>query len=149
MMEQSSIILYLVLSTTALWLIAAVLLGMRFQEFLKNRVRLKALVLDDSGGIKDEYMLEKQKEILIGKSTPVNLVHIDFTGSRYAETIKEEHACFQRYGKFWYICSKAENGMVGLKQSGDDVVYKLRREVPYQIHHGDIVFISHEKIVIQ
>lgn len=149
MKEQSAVILYLVISTTMLWIVVIGLLGIKIWELLRKRVRIKAVVMDGSGNLKEEYELGKQKEILIGKSTPANLVHIDFSDSQYASTIQEEHASFQRWGAFWYVYSKAENGMVGLKQGGSDIVYKLRRNTPYRIHRGDIVFISYEKIVIQ
>ena len=40
-------------------------------------------------------------------------------------------------------------GMVGLRQKGGDTVYKLRRNIPYRIQCGDIIYISYEKIIIQ
>ncbi len=87
--------------------------------------------------------------MLIGKSTPANLVNIDFSDSAYAGSIQEEHASLIRYGSCWYICAKAENGMVGLRQKGGDTVYKLRRNIPYRIQCGDIIYISYEKIILQ
>lgn len=149
MADQNAVNLFLVSSTIALWGIVICLTGIHIRAFWKNRTRLKAVVLNDQGRMRDEYFLGKQKEILIGKSTPARMVHIDFSDSAYAGFIQEEHASFLRYGSCWYICAKAEKGMVGLRQSGGEVVYKLRRNIPYRIQSGDIVFISYEKIVIQ
>lgn len=147
--EQSTAILYLSISNALLWVIVLSLLGFKIHEIVKKHVRLKARVLDDSGRVREEYDLHNQKELLIGISTPANLVNIDFAGSQYAKTIEEDHAAFCRFGRDWYLFSRAKNGMVGLKRSGDDTVYKLRPDIPYQIRRGDIVFISYEKILIE
>ena len=149
MADQSRVILFLVISVIALWGIVICLVAVHIVGFLKKRVRIKALVLDGQGGVRDEYELGKQKELLIGKSTPANLVNIDFTDSAYAGSIEEEHASLVRYGTYWYVCAKADNGMVGLRQKGEDTVYKLRRNIPYRIQCGDIIYISYEKIIIQ
>ena len=149
MADQSAVIPFLVISVIALWGIVICLAAVHIVEFLKKRVRIKAVVLDGQGGIRDEYELGKQRELLIGKSTPANLVNIDFTDSAYAGSIQEEHASLIRYGSYWYVCAKAENGMVGLRQKGGDTVYKLRRNIPYRIQCGDIIYISYEKIIIQ
>ncbi|MCI9046454.1 MAG: hypothetical protein HFG71_04145 [Hungatella sp.] len=149
MADQSRVILFLVISVIALWGIVICLVAVHIVGFLKKRVRIKALVLDGQGGVRDEYELGKQKELLIGKSTPANLVNIDFTDSAYAGSIEEEHASLVRYGTYWYVCAKADNGMVGLRQKGGDTVYKLRRNIPYRIQCGDIIYISYEKIIIQ
>ena len=149
MADQSRVILFLVISVIALWGIVICLVAVDIVGFLKKRVRIKALVLDGQGGVRDEYELGKQKELLIGKSTPANLVNIDFTDSAYAGSIEEEHASLVRYGTYWYVCAKADNGMVGLRQKGGDTVYKLRRNIPYRIQCGDIIYISYEKIIIQ
>jgi len=149
MADQSTVNLFLVVSTIALWGIVISLVGIHIAEFLKKRSRMKALVLDGQGGVRDEYVLGKRPKLLIGKSTPANPVDIDFSDSAYAGSIEEEHASLIQYGAYWYICAKAENGMVGLRQKGGDTVYKLRRNIPYRIQCGDIVYISYEKIVIQ
>jgi hypothetical protein len=149
MADQSRVILFLVISVIALWGIVICLVAVHIVGFLKKRVRIKAMVLDGQGGVRDEYELGKQKELLIGKSTPANLVNIDFTDSAYAGSIEEEHASLVRYGTYWYVCAKADNGMVGLRQKGGDTVYKLRRNIPYRIQCGDIIYISYEKIIIQ
>ena len=121
MADQGRVILFLVISVIALWGIV---------------ISLAA-------------ELGKQREMLIGKSTPANLVNIDFSDSSYAGSIEEEHASLIRCGTYWYVCAKAENGMVGLRQKGNDTVYKLRRDIPYRIQCGDIIYISYEKIIIQ
>ena len=149
MADQSRVLLFLVISVIALWGIVIGLVAVHIANFLKRRERIKALVLDSQGEIRDEYELGKQKELLIGKSTPANLVNIDFSDSAYAGSIEEEHASLIRCGTYWYVCAKAENGMVGLRQKGNDTVYKLRRDIPYRIQCGDIIYISYEKIIIQ
>lgn len=138
---------YLLLSNILLWLIAAVLLVIKIYGLLKNRTQLKAVVYDGQGRVKEEHPLLKQREILIGKSTAVNMVNIDFSDSEYASSIEEEHASFKRYGACWYV--EARGAKTGLKQSGKDTVYKLRKDIPYRIKSGDIIYISYEKIVIQ
>ncbi len=149
MADPNTVILFLVISVIALWGIVICLAVFHIVEFLKKRVRMKALVLDGQGEVRDEYELGKQRELLIGKSTPSNLVNIDFSDSAYAGSIQEEHASLVRYGAYWYICARANNGMVGLRQKGGDTVYKLRRNIPYRIQCGDIIYISYEKIIIR
>ncbi len=149
MADQGGVILFLVISVIALWGIVIGLSAVHIAEYLKKRVRIRAVVLDSQGGIRDEYELGKQRELLIGKSTPANLVNIDFSASAYAGSIEEEHASLIRYGPYWYVCARAGNGMVGLRQKGGDTVYKLRRDIPYRIQCGDIIYISYEKIIIQ
>lgn len=146
---QSTVIQYIFISYVLLWMIVIALSAMKIRELLKKRAKVRAVVLDEAGEIRDTIELGRQKTILIGKSTPANLVHIDFADSMYAASIEEEHAAFLREGSCWYVLSKAQNGMVGLKPKGDGTVYKLRREVPYQLSCGDIVYISYEKILIQ
>lgn len=149
MPDQSTVFQYFFISYILLWVIVAALAVMKVRELIKKRRRIRAMVLDDVGEVRDSVELGRQKEILIGKSTPSNLVHIDFSDSMYAGSIEEEHAAFQREGSFWYVRSRASNGMVGLKMKGGDTVYKLRRDVPYRIRCGDMVYISYEKILIQ
>lgn len=138
---------YLLLSNILLWLIVAVLLMIKVYELIKKRTQLKAIVYDSLGRVKEEHCLLKQREILIGKSTAVNMVNIDFSDSEYASSIEEEHASFKRYGAYWYVESRGVK--TGLKQSGRDTVYKLRKDIPYRIKSGDIIYISYEKIMIQ
>ena len=149
MADQGRVILFLVISVIALWGIVISLAAVHIVEFLKKRVRIKAVVLDSQGRVRDEYELGKQREMLIGKSTPANLVNIDFSDSSYAGSIEEEHASLIRCGTYWYVCAKAENGMVGLRQKGGDTVYKLQRNIPYRIQCGDTIYISYEKIIIR
>lgn len=149
MVDQSTVNLFLVVSMIALWGIVIWLAGVHIAEYLKKRVRLKAVVLDGQGEIRNEYVLGKQNELLIGKSTPARMVNIDFSDSAYAGSIEAEQASFIRYGAYWYVCAKAENGMAGLRQKGGDTVYKLKKDIPYQVRCGDIVYISYEKILIQ
>ena len=149
MADQSRVLLFLVISVIALWGIVISLAAVHIVEFLKKRVRIKAVVLDSQGRVRDEYELGKQREMLIGKSTPANLVNIDFSDSAYAGSIEEEHASLVRYKTYWYVCAKAKNGMVGLRQKGGDTVYKLQRNIPYRIQCGDTIYISYEKIIIR
>lgn len=149
MAAQSVLHIFQAVSMIVLWGIVIWLAGIHISEYTKKRIRMKALVLDGQGGIRDEHVLGKQKELLIGKSTPARMVNIDFSDSAYAGSIQGEHASFIRYGSCWYICARTEQGMVGLKQKGDDTVYKLRTNIPYRVQRGDIVYISYEKIVIQ
>ena len=90
MADQGRVILFLVISVIALWGIVISLAAVHIVEFLKKRVRIKAVVLDSQGRVRDEYELGKQREMLIGKSTPANLVNIDFSDSAYAGSIEEE-----------------------------------------------------------
>lgn len=148
MVDQSTVNLCLVVSMVALWAVVICLAGVQIAGAVKRRARMKALVMDGLGGVRDEYILGKQNELLIGKSTPANLVNIDFSDSEYAGSIQEEHAALKRYGAYWYVCAIARNGMVGLKQQGGDTVYKLQKGIPYRIHCGDTIYISYEKIMI-
>lgn len=149
MKDQSAVLLFLVISTALLWILVLFLLTIKVREYLNSRTHLKASVMDQSGEWKDAYILSRQKEVQIGKSTPANLVAIDFSDSEYASLIENEHASFQKIGSLWYVMPKAENGMVGLKQKENPIVYKLRRGIPYRINSGDMVYISYEKILIQ
>ncbi len=149
MADQSALSIFQAVSTVALWGIVIWLVCIHITEYVKKRTRIRAVVLDGQGGIRDEHVLGKQKEVLIGKSTPARMVNIDFSDSAYAGSIQAEHASFVRYGAYWYIQAVSEQGMVGLRQKSGDTVYKLRRNIPYRIKQGDIVYISYEKIVIQ
>ena len=149
MADQSALGIFLVVSTVALWGIVIWLTCIHISEYIKRRVRIRALVMDDRGGVRDTHELGKQKELLIGKSTPAKMVNIDFSDSAYAASIEEEHAALVRYGSYWYVCARAQKGMVGLRQKEGNVVYKLRRGIPYRISRGDIRYISYEKIVLE
>ena len=149
MADQSTLGIFLVVSTIALWGIVIWLTCIHISEYIKKRTRIRALVMDGQGGVRDTHELGKQKELLIGKSTPAKMVNIDFSDSAYAASIEEEHAALVRYGSCWYGCARAKNGMVGLRQKEGNVVYKLRSGIPYRIQRGDMIYISYEKIVLQ
>lgn len=149
MADQSAVNLFMVVSMIALWVMVTGLTGIHIAEYLKRRTRMRAVVLDGRGEARDEYELGKQKELLIGKSAPANLVNIDFSDSAYAASIEEDHASLVRNGAYWYVCARAKNGMVGLKQKGGDTVYKLQKGILYRVQRGDMIYISYEKIVIQ
>jgi len=149
MADQGAVILFMVVSMIALWVMVAGLTGINIAEYLKKRTRMRAVILDSRGEARDEHELGKQKELLIGKSAPANLVNIDFSDSAYAASIEEDHAALVRNGAYWYVCAKAKNGMVGLRQKGGDTVYKLQRNIPYRIQCGDTIYISYEKIIIR
>ena len=87
MADQNGVILFLVISVIALWGIVMVLAAVYLAAFLKRRGQLKAVVLDGEGEVRDAYELGRQRELLIGKSTPANLVNIDFSDSAYAGSI--------------------------------------------------------------
>lgn len=147
--DQNTILLALIISTSALWILVLWMAGLRVREYFGRRRKIRAVVLDDAGEVRQEAVLDRQKELIIGKSTPAGLVHIDFADSKYAPSIEEEHASFFRYQSSWYVRADAKNGMVGLKQKGKETVYKLRRGIPYRIVPGDIVYISYEKIILR
>ncbi|MCI9584816.1 hypothetical protein [Otoolea muris] len=149
MADQGAVNLFMVVSMIALWVMVAGLTGIHIAEYLKKRTRMRAVILDSRGEARDEHELGKQKELLIGKSAPANLVNIDFSDSAYAASIEEDHAALVRNGAYWYVCARANNGMVGLKQKGGEPVYKLQKGILYRIQRGDTIYISYEKIVIQ
>ena len=104
MADQNGVILFLVISVIALWGIVMVLAAVYLAAFLKRRGQLKAVVLDGEGEVRDAYELGRQRELLIGKSTPANLVNIDFSDSAYAGSIEEEQA--PRGQRAWWGCGK-------------------------------------------
>ena len=53
MADQSRVVLFLVISVIPLWGIVIGLAVVHIVEFLKKRVRIKAVVLDGQGGIRD------------------------------------------------------------------------------------------------
>ena len=133
MADQGAVNLFMVVSMIALWVMVAGLTGIHIAEYLKKRTRMRAVILDSRGEARDEHELGKQKELLIGKSAPANLVNIDFSDSAYAASIEEDHAALVRNGAYWYVCARANNGMVGLKQKGGEPVYKLQKGILYRI----------------
>lgn len=147
--SQDTIIQYLTVSNIILWIIVMILILLKIRSYIKNRQKIRAVVLDDERRIKKEYILSNRKEMIIGKSTVSCLVHIDFSDSRYSSTIEDRHAVLEKSGSYWYLRSEAVRGMVGLKRQGDGIVYKLKRGVPYQVEIGDVIYISYEKIYLK
>ena len=60
MADQGRVILFLVISVIALWGIVISLAAVHIVEFLKKRVRIKAVVLDSQGRVRDEGNLRLQ-----------------------------------------------------------------------------------------
>ena len=87
MADQGAVNLFMVVSMIALWVMVAGLTGIHIAEYLKKRTRMRAVILDSRGEARDEHELGKQKELLIGKTAPANLVNIDFSDSAYAASI--------------------------------------------------------------
>ena len=61
MADQSALGIFLVVSTVALWGIVIWLTCIHISEYIKRRVRIRALVMDDRGGVRDTHELGNRK----------------------------------------------------------------------------------------
>ncbi|MGE8000571.1 FHA domain-containing protein [Lysinibacillus sp. NPDC093190] len=113
-----------------------------------NKIR-KLVLLNDRGGEIDEWEIDDQTSLLIGKSSADNKVDIDLSGTEYESLINYEHAVLNNVSGVWYIEDIESVNGVGLKKAHKRVKNRIKHESPNPIGNGDTIYIANTRILVK
>lgn len=105
------------------------------------------LLVSGEGKIKSEFVLHGKRSFII-------------TGKKNGTEVFLEHAQNPEPGKFlygfgnltgghWYLETVSSKTPAGLRRGDENVIYKLKEEIPYQLRRSDVIYIHTYKIVIR
>lgn len=109
----------------------------------------KLVLLNDRGVEIEEWVIDDQSSLLIGKSSTDNKVDIDLSGTEYESLINYEHAVLNCVSGVWYIEDIDSVNGVGIKKAHKRVKNRLKHESPYPIGNGDTIYIANTRILVK
>ncbi|MFJ8087157.1 FHA domain-containing protein [Lysinibacillus sp. NPDC095746] len=117
-------------------------------EVTKKKIR-KLVLLNDRGAEIDEWEIDDQTSLLIGKSSADNKADIDLSGTEYESLINYEHAVLNNVSGVWYIEDIDSVNGVGIKKAHKRVKNRIKHENPYPIGNGDTIYIANTRILVK
>lgn len=114
-----------------------------------NKKIRKLVLLNDRGAEIDEWEIDDQTSLLIGKSSADNKADIDLSGTEYESLINYEHAVLNNVSGVWYIEDIDSVNGVGLKKANKRVKNRIQHESPYPIGNGDTIYIANTRILVK
>lgn len=120
-------------------------------RYLPNsQIKIRKLVLlNNQGDEIDEWILEDQTALIIGKSTADNKVDIDLSGTEYESLISFEHAVLNCVSGKWYIEEVDNISCLGIKKAHKFAKSQLNGDRPHPISSGDILYIANTKMLVK
>lgn len=110
---------------------------------------MKLYLLDEEGEITNEWSIEGETSLLIGKKTSEGEVDIDLSTTEYESLINNEHAMLNYVSGAWYIEDYDSLNGIGIKRADKRMKSKLKHESPYRINTGDILYIANTRILVK
>lgn len=120
----------------------------RYIPYGKIKIR-KLVLLNEQGDEIDEWILEDQTALVIGKSTTTNQVDIDLSGTEYESLISFEHAVLNCISGKWYIEEVDAMNCLGIKHAHKFVKSHVKEGIPYPISSGDILYIANTRMLVK
>lgn len=117
-------------------------------DVTKTDIR-KLVLLNDRGVEVEEWEIDEQTSLLIGKSSASNQADIDLSGTEYESLINYEHAVLNCVSGVWYIEDIDSVNGVGIKKAHKRVKNRLKHENPYPIGNGDTIYIANTRILVK
>ncbi|MGE7948292.1 FHA domain-containing protein [Lysinibacillus sp. NPDC093688] len=117
-------------------------------EVTKKKIR-KLVLLNDRGAEIDEWEIDDQTSLLIGKSSADNKADIDLSGTEYESLINYEHAVLNNVSGVWYIEDIDSVNGVGIKKAHKRGKNRIKHENPYPIGNGDTIYIANTRILVK
>ncbi|MGE7913083.1 FHA domain-containing protein [Lysinibacillus xylanilyticus] len=114
-----------------------------------NKKIRKLVLLDDRGAEIDEWEIDDQTSLLIGKSSADNKADIDLSGTEYESLINYEHAVLNNVSGVWYIEDIDSVNGVGIKKAHKRVKNRIQHENSYPIGNGDTIYIANTRILVK
>lgn len=114
-----------------------------------NKKIRKLVLLNDRGAEIDEWEIDDQTSLLIGKSSADNKADIDLSGTEYESLINYEHAVLNNVSGVWYIEDIDSVNGVGIKKAHKRVKNRIKHESPYPIGNGDTIYIANTRILVK
>ncbi len=105
------------------------------------------LLVSGEGKIKHEFLLQGRKSFLItGKKNGKEV---------YLEDVQTPEPGRQIYGICnlsegnWYLEAVPSKRAMGLKRENDNMIYKIKEEIPYRLYKTDVIYADTYKIVVK
>lgn len=114
-----------------------------------NKKIRKLVLLNDRGAEIDEWEIDDQTSLLIGKNSADNKADIDLSGTEYESLINYEHAVLNNVSGVWYIEDIDSVNGVGIKKAHKRVKNRIQHENPYPIGNGDTIYIANTRILVK
>ncbi len=114
-----------------------------------NKKIRKLVLLNDRGAEIDEWEIDDQTSLLIGKSSADNKADIDLSGTEYESLINYEHAVLNNVSGVWYIEDIDSVNGVGIKKAHKRVKNRIQHENPYPLGNGDTIYIANTRILVK
>lgn len=141
--------LFLIQSVFFAVCIFAILIFLFVQEFRRRQASpFEALLLVNSGGkIKKEVLLQERQSFLItgeknGRRVWIEGIH-DTDSDRYL------YGVCNLVSGFWYLEVLSEERPMGLKRGAENMIYRLKEGMLYQLAASDVIYADTYKIVIR
>lgn len=119
------------------------------KDVVTNKKIRKLVLLNDRGAEIDEWEIDDQTSLLIGKSSADNKADIDLSGTEYESLINYEHAVLNNVSGVWYIEDIDSVNGVGIKKAHKRVKNRIQHESPYPIGNGDMIYIANTRILVK
>ncbi|MDD1504359.1 FHA domain-containing protein [Lysinibacillus sp. CNPSo 3705] len=119
------------------------------KDVVTNKKIRKLVLLNDRGAEIDEWEIDDQTSLLIGKSSADNKADIDLSGTEYESLINYEHAVLNNVSGVWYIEDIDSVNGVGIKKAHKRVKNRIQHENPYPIGNGDMIYIANTRILVK
>lgn len=117
---------------------------------VNENTKINKLVLINNKGIEiDEWLIDDQTSMLIGKSSTDKNVDIDLSGIEYEALINYEHAVLNNVLGMWYIEDIDSVNGIGLKKAHKFKKMKLKYETPYRLGKGDTIYIANTRLLVK
>lgn len=109
----------------------------------------KLVLLNNQGDEIDEWILENQTALVIGKSSRENKVDIDLSGTEYESLISLEHAVLNCVSGKWYIEDIDAINCIGIKKAHNLMKNQLKDGSPHPINSGDTLYIANTRMLVK
>ena len=109
----------------------------------------KIVLLNNQGDEIDEWIIEDETALIIGKSSQDNNVDIDLTGTDYESLISLEHAVLNCVSGKWYIEDIDAINSVGIKKANKLMKNQLSEGGTHPISSGDTIYIANTRMLVK
>ncbi|MEK5039340.1 FHA domain-containing protein [Sporosarcina sp. FSL K6-3457] len=109
----------------------------------------KLYLLNEQGEKMNEWLIEGETSLLIGKSSSEREVDIDLSTTEYESLINNDHAVLNCVSGIWYIEDIDSLYGIGIKKAEKRIKSKLRHESHYRINTGDILYIANTRLLVK
>lgn len=150
-MPYENIIIYLCISSVLFY--AGIIILFRQVSKLKDEKidsGVTSIIHIGTGNVPIRKLdLTKTNGIVIGRQSGDEKPDFDLSDGEESGSVAVRHAVLNCVNDVWYVEALEYIHPVGLRKAGDSVVYRLKVLTPYRVEAGDIIYLSHEKVMLK